>query len=57
LSFSVQVELKYFSRAKERNAHVLQLTTDKKRHKALKFYKKTRFYGITWRNEVTFWRL
>ena len=30
-------------RAKERNAHVLQLTTDKKRPKALNFYKKLGF--------------
>jgi GNAT superfamily N-acetyltransferase len=30
-------------RAKERNAHVLQLTTDKKRPQALKFYKKLGF--------------
>ena len=26
------------NRAKERNAHLLQLTTDKKRPKAIKFY-------------------
>ncbi|WP_190808925.1 GNAT family N-acetyltransferase [Flagellimonas sp. S3867] len=30
-------------RAKERNAHVLQLTTDKKRPQALNFYKKLGF--------------
>lgn len=30
-------------RAKERNAHLLQLTTDKKRHKAIKFYEKLGF--------------
>ena len=27
------------SRVKERNAHLLQLTTDKKRPKSIKFYK------------------
>ena len=27
------------NRAKERNAHILQLTTDKKRPEAIKFYK------------------
>ncbi len=31
------------NRAKERNAHLLQLTTDKKRLKALKFYKDLKF--------------
>lgn len=30
-------------RAKERNAHVLQLTTDKKRYEAITFYKKLGF--------------
>jgi len=33
------------NRAKERGAHLLQLTTDKKRHEALKFYKKLGFVG------------
>ena len=31
------------TRAKERKAHVLQLTTDKKRPEALRFYKKLGF--------------
>ena len=31
------------NRAKERNAHVLQLTTDKKRPKAIKFYEELGF--------------
>jgi len=31
------------NRSKERNAHVLQLTTDKKRPKAIKFYKNLGF--------------
>lgn len=30
-------------RAKERNAHLLQLATDKKRHNAIKFYKRISF--------------
>lgn len=33
------------NRAKERKAHLLQLTTDKKRPKALKFYKDLGFYA------------
>jgi len=33
------------NRAKERNAHVLQLTTDKKRPEALNFYQKLGFKG------------
>ena len=41
-------------RAKDRNAHLIQLTTDKKRPEALKFYEKLGFGCISRRHETTF---
>ena len=39
----VQLFLWAIERAKERNAHVVQLTTDKKRPEAIRFYQKLGF--------------